>query len=250
MPSSIWTRCAGESELRSLRLSPWRIVEAQHHLSTRKLVDTAAEQALLEQLIDSVKPPDPTRGRLHYLLSTPFRYPPLRHGSRFGTRFEPGIWYGATTARTAFAEVAYYRFVFLEGTTADLGPLSAPLTAFTVRVRSSRAIDLVAPPFDAHREAIASPTTYGQSQALGAEMRAARVELFRYPSARDPDGVNVGAFSPAVFGGAKPRGFETWHSLTTATRFEATKQDFFGRETIEFDRTTFLVEGVLPVPAL
>lgn len=40
MSSSIWTRCAGDSELRPLRLSPWRIVEAQHQVSTRKLVDT------------------------------------------------------------------------------------------------------------------------------------------------------------------------------------------------------------------
>ncbi len=51
MSSSIWTRCAGDSELRSLRLSPWRVVEAQHQLSTRKLVDSAEEQILLEELI-------------------------------------------------------------------------------------------------------------------------------------------------------------------------------------------------------
>jgi hypothetical protein len=47
MSSSIWTRCAGDSELRPLRLSPWRVVESQHQISTRKLVDSADEQALL-----------------------------------------------------------------------------------------------------------------------------------------------------------------------------------------------------------
>src|SRR5438067_1217618 len=151
---SIWTRCAGTSELRALRLSPWRAVEAQHQVSTRKLVDTAEEQMLLEELIDRAKPPDMTRGKLHYLLATPFRYPPLRHGSRFGRRHERGIWYGSETRRTMFAEVAYYRFVFLAGTRADLGALTTQLTAFTVRAHSARGIDLVSAPFDAHRRTI------------------------------------------------------------------------------------------------
>ena len=82
MSSNIWTLCAGDSELRQLQLVAWRAVEAQHQVSTRKLVDTAAEQELLEELIETAKPPDITGGRVHYLLSTPFRYPPLRHGSR------------------------------------------------------------------------------------------------------------------------------------------------------------------------
>ena len=119
MSSSIWTRCAGDSELRPLRLSPWRVVESQHQVSTRKLVDSAHEQLLLEQLIDGAKPPDLTGGRSHYLLFTPFRYPPLRHGSRFGRRHERGIWYGSLELRSAFAEVAYYRLLFLEGRFVD-----------------------------------------------------------------------------------------------------------------------------------
>ena len=45
MSSSIWTRCAGDSEIRPLRRSPWRVVEAQHQVSTRKLVDSLDEQA-------------------------------------------------------------------------------------------------------------------------------------------------------------------------------------------------------------
>src|SRR5215471_4529600 len=185
MSSSIWTQCAGDSKLCLLRLSPWRAVEAQHQVSTRKLVDSADEQILLEELIDRVKPRDTSARGLHYLLSTPFRYPPLPHGSRFGARQEPGIWYGSEMPRTMFAEVAYYRLVFLEGTRADLGVVTTQLTAFSIRARSARGIDLVAAPFDAHRRAIASPTRYTATQALGAAMRAASVELIRYPSARD-----------------------------------------------------------------
>jgi len=244
-------QCGGGSELRVLRLEPWRVVEAQHRVSTRKLVDTAEEQAVLEELIEGSKPPDPTRDRLHYLLATPFRYPPLRHGSRFGTRRERGIWYGSETLRAAFAEVAYYRLLFLEGTRAELGALSAQLTAFTARARTERGVDLVAPPFAEHRATIASPTDYGPTQSLGRAMRAAGVELFRYPSARDiRGGVNVGAFTPAVFGNGRPRRFETWHCTATRERVELQKLDYFNRATFAFPRADFLVDGRLPAPAL
>jgi hypothetical protein len=251
MSSSIWTRCAGASELRALRLSAWRVVEAQHQVSTRKLVDSVEEQILLEELIDTAKPPDLTHGRLHYLLATPFRYPPLRHGSRFGARHERGIWYGSETRRAAFAEVAYYRLLFLAGTTADLGPVTTQLTAFTVRARTVHGVDLVTPPFDAFRRVIASPARYDATQALGSAMREAGVELFRYPSARDPEnGVNVGAFVPSVFGNAKPRVFETWHCTAGHEKVEFAKRDYFVREAFAFPRERFLVGDSLPSPAV
>jgi hypothetical protein len=250
MSSSIWTRCAGASELRALRLAPWRVVEAQHQVSTRKLVDSVAEQELLEELIERVKPPEETSGRLHYLLFTPFRYPPLRHGSRFGARHERGIWYGAETRATALAEVAYYRLLFLDGSHGPLGPITTSLTAFTVRTRSSRGTDLVSPPFAVHRRAIASRTSYSATQALGTDMRSAGVELFRYPSARDPDGICIGAFAPSVFGAAKPQKFETWHCTATKERVEFAQSDYLARETRVHERAEFLVEGALPAPAL
>jgi hypothetical protein len=227
------------------------VVEAQHQIATRKLVDSTEEHELLEELIDRVKPADLTGGRLHYLLFTPFRYPPLPHGSRFGGRRERGIWYGSMDRPTAFAEVAYYRLLFLEGSRASLGTVETALTAFTARLRTSRGVDLAAPPFDAHRRAIASPTTYASTQALGAAMRGAAVEAFRYPSARvTRGGVNVGAFVPLVFGMAKPRLFETWHCAASRERVDITKSDYLEHDKHAFPRTQFLVHGALPAPAL
>jgi len=226
-------------------------VEAQHQVSTRKLVDSNEEQTLLEELIEGVKPADRTGGRLHYLLFTPFRYPPLKHGSRFGARNEPGIWYGSLDRRTAFAEVAYYRMVFLEGTAAQLGTVETPLTAFTARVHTSRGIDLIAPPFDAHHRAIASPTSYASSQPLGTAMRGAGVHAFKYPSARDVQGgVNVGVFVPSVFGRARPKSFETWHCAASRDRVEVMQADYFKRDSYAFPRGQFLVKGGLPIPAM
>lgn len=250
MSSGIWTQCEGASRFRLLRLVAWRVVEAQHQVSTRKLVDTLAEQALLEELIDTAKPPDRTGGRLHYLLSTPFRYPPLAHGSRFASRYERGIWYGSEGLRAALAEVAYYRLVFLDGTRANLGIVTTELTAFTVRVSSERGIDLVALPFDAHRASIASPSAYGETQALGRAMRAANVELFRYPSARDTEGgINVGILSPAAFSATKPRSMETWRCTATRAWVEIVKRDYFEPSAFSFAREAFLVDGGLPAPA-
>ena len=251
MSSSIWTRCAGNSRVAPLALSPWRVVEAQHLVSTRKLVDSNEEQVLLESLIDRVKPPEKTGSRLHYLLFTPFRYPPLRHGSRFGTRRDRGIWYGSMDRRTAFAEVAYYRMVFLEGSAASLGTVETAVTAFSANVRGKRGIDLTTAPFDEYRRAISSPTSYTSSQALGSAMRSARVEAFRYFSARDSEnGINVGVLESNAFGNAKPKGFETWHCAASRERVDFAQRDYFKRRSFTFPREQFLVNRELPSPAL
>src|SRR6478735_1302803 len=121
MSPSIWTRCAARFKPRRIAASAFRAVEDQHVNSTRKLVDSDDEQAVLEALIDGAKPPMPELPRitkLHYLLATPFRHPPLRHGSRFGTRQEMGIFYCAEERAVLFAEKAYYAFLFLAGTSA------------------------------------------------------------------------------------------------------------------------------------
>jgi hypothetical protein len=227
------------------------VVEAQHLVSTRKLVDSTEEQVLLEEMIDQAKPPDMTNGKIHYLLFTPFRYPPLAHGSRFGSRHDRGIWYGAIELKCALAEVAYYRLLFLEGTHADLGTVTTALTAFSVGVRTIRGIDLTASPFDKRRSTIASRTRYDATQQLGADMRRAGVEAFSYPSARDAEGgINVAAFTPSVFGKSKPKLLETWYSSASRERVDFTRGDYFKRTRIGFLRKQFLVSGLLPSPAV
>lgn len=249
MSSDIWTQCAGDSEIRPLRLKPWRVVESQHQVATRRLVDTLDEQLLLEKLIDSAKPPDRTRGRQHYLLATPFRYPPLPYGSRFGTPHERGMWYGAESVVTAMAEVAYYRLVFLEGTTADLGRVSMDLTAFRVSARTPRGVDLTIPPFAPHRRRISSRTSYAATQPLGTSMREAGVEVCTFHSARDPlGGVNVVIFTPRAFGRSEPRDFQSWRSMVERSGVEMVRRDAAAREVMVFPRGLFLVKGRLPAP--
>lgn len=253
MSSRIWTRCAGSSRPGPLAARPFRVVEAQHLVATRRLVDSSEEQAVLEALIETGKPPAPREPGFsgsHVLLTTAFRYPPLRHGSRFGTRGERSLWYGSRELRTAFAETAYYRLVFLEGTGADLGRLEVDLSSFRVPVRTRRGIDLTRAPFASWEEAISSPVRYDESQPLGRAMRDAGVEAFRYRSARDPvGGINVALFTPRAFAAKRPDAIETWRCVAGRERVEFQRRDFFDRSVFGFPRSVFLVNGRLPEPA-
>jgi hypothetical protein len=254
MSQSIWTRCGDASSHRAYEGDAWRVVENQQLVGTRKLVDSEDEHELLELLIDGAKPPPP-RGAdfegLHYLLATSFRYPPLRYGSRFGTRAEAGIWYGAEGIGTALAEVAYYRMVFLDGTAASIAPLMVELTAFRASLRTDRALDLMAAPFAAFADEISSPVNYETAQRLGNDMREDAVVLFRYRSARDAEGgANIGLFSPSAFRRKEPFGFKLWHCVVDEKSAEFSRKDFVEKGRFTFPREQFLVDGKLPAPAV
>jgi hypothetical protein len=255
MSSSIWTRCGGRSSTRRLACEPWRVVEGQRIISTRPLVDSDAEHLLLEELLDTSKPAAPAGPEfsgLHYLLFSPFRYPPLRHGSRFGRRHEPSLWYGAEELRTSLAETAYYRILFFEGTTAVLAPHGMPFSAFQARVSTEAAIDVSTPPFRKYTARICSPTDYVASQELGGAMRADGIEAVRYPSARDPArGMNIALFTPRAFAATTPLATpETWYcTITAAHDVEFRHERATGIDTVEFRRAVFLVRGKLPSPA-
>jgi hypothetical protein len=253
MSPSIWTRCAERFEPQRLAGAAWRAVESQHVTSTRKLVDSDDEQQVLESLIDGAKPPWPSSRRfigLHYLLATPFRHPPLRYGSRFGTRAERGIFYCAERQATVLAEKAYYVLLFLEGTEADIALLTRPLTVFQVRISTKKGADLTRAPFDAYVERISSPVSYQDSQPLGAAMRGAGIAAFRFTSARDPErGPNLGLFEP-VFSTKKPVHAEQWICTASRARVELKPGPAVMRLRTSFSRETFEVDGSLPAPGI
>ena len=251
MSLDIWTQCAERFEPQRIAGPAWRAVESQHVTSTRKLVDSDDEQQVLEALIDTAKPPWPLGRRfigLHYLLATPFRHPPLRYGSRFGTRRERGIFYCAEAQATVLAEKAYYVLLFLDGTDADIEPLTRPLTVFQVRISTKKGADLTRAPFDGFLEQISSATSYRDSQALGTAMREAGVAAFRFASARDPDaGANFGLIEP-VCSSKKPVNAEQWICTATRARVELKPGPAVMRSRTSFARELFEVDGVLPAP--
>src|SRR6266508_2811783 len=181
MSSPIWTPDALSSEAAKFdgkyRLDGkyWRMVEAQHRVSTLKVVDTLDEQALLEDLIEETKPQIPLECRhLHYLLATPFRYGSIYpHGSRFRRAGRTkGVYYAAETMMTAVSEMAFYRLLFFAESPDTPWPHdAAEYTAFAATLRSSKAIDLTKAPFDAGREIWSHATDYSPCQDLADRAR-------------------------------------------------------------------------------
>src|SRR5437868_2918739 len=106
-------------------------------VSTMPLVDSLEEQAVLEAVLDAGKPAVPPDARhLHYLIFTPFRYPPSPWGSRFRGGQDPGVFYGADAIRTACAELGYWRWRFLLDSPALPRIDARPQTLFQVSVRT------------------------------------------------------------------------------------------------------------------
>lgn len=228
----------------------YRIVEGQYFIATRKLVDSAEEQRILEEILDAAKPSAPTsnkRGELHYLLYTPFRYPPLKTGGRFHTRLEQSIFYGSEELKTSMAEVAYGRFLFMHHSEAEFVSMQVPYTHFMAQVKSAKSILLNSVPFDEYREIITHPVSYASSQSLGAAMRTIGTELFTYHSARNIDGVNVGLFSVEAFSSNQPVSGKDvhWEVFITSKSVEFKRAHFGDNQTEAhiFPLESFCING-------
>lgn len=196
--SATWTPIAVASEARRARHRLWRAVEAQHLISTRLLVDSADEQALLERIIDGVKPAAPqeaarfgVNGRgLHYLLLTPWRYAPPPPGTRFRAPTDEGVFYGADAIRTACAELGWWRWKFLMESPALERIDWRQQTLFSTAIQTLT-IDLRQPPFDTDAADWTAPDSYEATQAFARVAREAQIGAIRYTSVRDPDGTGV-----------------------------------------------------------
>lgn len=212
MSFNTWMPAAVSSEARLWAGPVWRMVEAQHTASTMKIVDNDAEQDLLETLLEGSKPAQPTSAlALDYLLATPFRYYPLRGGSRFRAITDPGVFYGAESVRTASAELGYWRWKFLKDAV-DLEKLEPVAhTAFSADV-STQLIDLRQPPLSAEAAAWLHPTDYSATQAIAQVAREANVGGIQYQSVRDPQPAwCVALLTPQAFARPKPNPLmQTW----------------------------------------
>jgi hypothetical protein len=199
-------------------LKVWRAVEAQHVVSTLRLTESDPQaQDLLERILEESKPPlPPEAAGLHYLLATPFRYPPSPHGSRFRAWPDPGVLYGAFARRTACAEMGYWRWRFVQESAGLKEIPAAPQTVFQAGVRGT-AIDLQKPPFLAHAAFWTHPASYEATQALGREARDCQVALILYRSVRDPEPETcVAVLQPKALHPKRPLAQETWHLAITS----------------------------------
>lgn len=244
--SAIWADCAHQIQPGLLAGTFWRLVESQEQIATTELVDSLEEQALLEELLERTKPALPGKATLHFLLRTPFRYPPLRYGSRFGPRTEPSLLYGALSIPTMLAESAFYRFLFWQGMrTPPKRAITSQHTAFSAKYRSLRGLRLQHTPFDRHRAALTHPASYADTQPLGSAMRAAGIEAFEFISARDSaTGLNVALFTPEALSSQQPLATQRWVCQTSATQVDFL--DEAAHAVHGFRLREFLLNGQLP----
>jgi hypothetical protein len=229
------------SDLHKYASKLFRIVEAQHAISTDRLVDGPAEQEVLERLIEAAKPTMPVQARgLHHLLGTPFRY-----GYAKATRFRraherPGIFYGSETQATAVAETAYWRMRFFAASPGmKLPKTNLEHLAFSITVAVERALDLTIAPLDAGRALWTDPDDYSACQRFAERARNLDAQLIRYESVRDPArGASAALFDPSAFRRPVPTNEQTWHfrfagakltafaALPSRERFDFTFQQF------------------------
>ncbi len=209
-----WIPDALRSEQGSLEKKLWRCVEAQHIVSTMKIVSSLPEQYLLEDILEEDKPEVPNEcNGLHYLFMTPFRYGLYKNGSRFRRAgFTSGVFYSSESPSTALFETAFHLFLFY----AESENLSFPSqpsehTIFDVPVKSKHAIDLTRTPFNNVAPLWTHRTNYEPCQQLEEIARQQGVQLIRYSSVRDPDRkANVAILNCSAFASTAPKEQQTW----------------------------------------
>lgn len=235
MSSRTWTPRAVASNTATLRFAIWRAVEGQHVVATMALVDSLAEQHVLERILDEGKPALPESAtRLHYLLFTPFRYAPPPGGSRFRGPTDSGVFYGADEVRTACAELGYWRWRHLLDSPALTAMPIRPQTVFRTKL-DARVADLRAPPFVRDRTVWTDPRDYSGCQRFGLVAREAGVEAIRYESVRDPGkGGNCAVLSWHAFARPSPSEAQTWALAVTRTRVVWQRTDAVIAEEHEF----------------
>jgi hypothetical protein len=204
-----------------LFMPAFRMVETQYVAATMRLVDSADEQLMLEEMLETSKPPLPPQATgSHDLLAAPFRYVP-QTGSRFRAVNSPGIWYGADDAYCACAEIAYWRQRFLLDSAGLMKQsISTEHSMYEASVQG-RALDLLSHPWVSAQAHWMHPGDYTETQKLAMLVRdsLSGVTWIRYASVRVTDHVCAAVFDPRSLTMVTPEGrYEQWHCHTTADR--------------------------------
>lgn len=224
-----------------------RITDRQGFQASERWTDSLRDQARLEALIDTLKPPAPV-GQ-HRLLSTPFRYPPLRNrGSRFTAADQRELFDGARSLATVLAERAFHALRLLEGSPLPAGKvIKRQQTSFQVEIAAERGLQLQHCLSAADLAAVTDPCSYRASQALGRQLRQLDVEAFELPSAWAPmEPLCVGVLTPAAFA-STPFDVQDW---PLEIRPDGVTFASFGlSQVITLLREQFLVEGRWPDPS-
>tara|TARA_R110000737_G_scaffold281832_1_gene288456 strand:- start:1093 stop:1836 length:744 start_codon:yes stop_codon:yes gene_type:complete len=228
----------------------YRIVETQEYAATSSLVNTLEDQDLLEQLLDNVKPAYKAgTEKLHYLISTPFRYPPLQYGSRFGSILVPSFFYASENISTTLAECAYYRFVFLDDIKIPYTkPVRSEHMTFGVNIKTDKMSDVSNIASDEIINRVMSPFDYRFTQQIGQALtQDSDTLVIRFQFIRDKaHKANVAIAEPKAITSKKPLDNMNWICQTTLSTISF---NAYGESPVSFSLADFTVDGKLPRPA-
>lgn len=196
----------------------WRVIEGQYRASTMRIVDTDDEQSVLEDILETAKPPVPTPCQhLDYQFWSPFRYGCYPRASRFRRAGPtPGVWYGSEKALTAVAESIWGNLRFFAASPETPMPRwPVEHTAVMADIRTAASIDLTTPEMS-DQGRWDDPDDYADCLDLADRVRDAGCQAIRYASARHPDhGPNVAVLDCAAFAQPAPIASQTWHLMMT-----------------------------------
>ena len=242
MSSNIWTRGALSSNAGPAAGRCWRLVEAQHHVSTAKLTDNRHDQDRLERLLEDSKPSIPEECReLNYLLFTPFRYgAPYPKGSRFRRAgVTPGVYYSSDQPKTAATEMAFHRLLFFSESPRTPWPSNpGEYTAIAADYGTGRSLDLMAAPFNRAVSTWTHATDYDPCQKIADDCRAEGIDIIKYQSARFPEpAVNVAILRCRAFARSDILERQTWRIQLNASGARVICE--FPKLVLDFDRAAF-----------
>lgn len=231
--------------------SVFRLIESQEKAATLNLVSSMDEQFELECLLDKAKPLyRPGTEKMHYLLKTAFRYPPLRYGSRFGSKNELSFYYASETELTCLIESAYYRFIILDHLeTPYLKAINSEHSIFSVKIQCDRGLDLTNTVFKALQQMICSPSNYSLTQSIGKWVVSENIaaDVIRFPSARDASGTNIAIANPSAIISKEPENMIQCLCQTT-TEMVSFSSERLNRP-LNVSIKEFLIDGKLPQAA-
>lgn len=205
----------------------WRVIEGQYRPSTKKIVDTLAEQTRLEEILEDSKPQIPPEcTHLDYQFRSPFRYGRYPGSSRFRREGNTlGVFYASENSLTAAMEAAWGLVKFYRAAP-NTPPPRTPTThtAIQADIRVPVSIDLT------HALVMqlgpwTDPTDYAPCCKLADEVRSKSCEAIVYQSVRDPHGRrNVAVLTCRAFAQPSPISLQTWHMFMSAGRVTLTNE--------------------------
>lgn len=225
----------------------YRFSRANKYGSLSRLTDSEDQKKILKRKLfpEEFNSNDNFNDLENFLLE-PFKLPPLKYGSRFGSENEKGIFYASCDIITALYESVYYLFVFIKDSNMPLKPYFVTYNSFSVGLKTSNNLDLTVSEWKNLKYKISDPSSWQYSQDIGKKAREADFDSISYYSSRKDSGVNIAVLKDGVFLNKKPQDFIYWEGYINNDyiTFQSSPS-----QVRVFKKSDFMIEGNFPLPS-